>query len=159
MVSLSSSTPRSLSAKLLSFWLAPSMYWCMGLFLPRSMTLHFPLLNFMRFLFSPFLQPVEVPVDARTSIWCISHSSQFCIICQADKGALCASFCVIMEDVEQRWPLYWPLGFITSEVRCNADRIRSRLVFQWQIAFWGFMWAFQLESLGNSTSRKLKIVL
>ena len=51
MVNLSStSTPRSLSTELLSSKSAPSLYWCMGLLLPRCRTLHLPLLNFIRFL-------------------------------------------------------------------------------------------------------------
>ena len=40
---------RSFSAKPLSSWSAPSLYWCLVLFLYRCRTLHFPLLNFMRF--------------------------------------------------------------------------------------------------------------
>ena len=47
---LHSLTPRSLSTGLLSSRSAPSLYWCMGLFLPRCRTLHLPLLNFIRFL-------------------------------------------------------------------------------------------------------------
>jgi len=51
MVNLSSTrTPRSLSAELLSSRSAPSLSWCMGLFLPRCRTLHLPLLSFIRFL-------------------------------------------------------------------------------------------------------------
>ena len=51
MVNLSSTrTPRSLSAELLSGRSTPSLYWCMGLFLPRCRTLHLPLLNLIRFL-------------------------------------------------------------------------------------------------------------
>ena len=53
VVNLSSaSSPRSLSAELLSSRAAPSLYWCMGLFLPRCSTLHLPLLNLNRFLSS-----------------------------------------------------------------------------------------------------------
>lgn len=47
----------SFSARLLCGWSAPqppSLYWCMGLFLPRCRTSHFPLLNFMRFLYAHF---------------------------------------------------------------------------------------------------------
>ena len=44
---LSSRTSRSLSAELLSNRSAPSLYWCMGLLLPRCRTLHLPLLNFI----------------------------------------------------------------------------------------------------------------
>ena len=46
----STSTPRSLSAQLLSSRSAPSLYWYMTLFLPRCRTLHLPLLSLIRFL-------------------------------------------------------------------------------------------------------------
>lgn len=38
-------TPGVFSAEPLSTWLAPSVYWCMGLFLSRFRALHFPLLR------------------------------------------------------------------------------------------------------------------
>ena len=51
MVNLSSTrTPRSHSTELLSRRSTPSLYWCMGLFLPSCRTLHLPLLNLIRFL-------------------------------------------------------------------------------------------------------------
>lgn len=40
--------------QLLSRQLVPGVYWCMGLFLLRCKTWHFPLLNFMRFLSAQF---------------------------------------------------------------------------------------------------------
>jgi len=46
---LSTRTLRSLSKELLSSRSAPSLYWCIGLFLPRCRTLPLPLLNFIRF--------------------------------------------------------------------------------------------------------------
>ena len=51
---VSTRTPRSFSAKLLSSWVALSIYWCMGLFFPRCRTLQFSLLNFMRSLSTHF---------------------------------------------------------------------------------------------------------
>ena len=55
MVNLSStSTPRSLSAELLSSSSTPSLYWCMRLFLPRCRTLRLPLLNLIRSKLSNF---------------------------------------------------------------------------------------------------------
>jgi len=42
---VSTRSPGSFTAKLLSSWSAPSMRWCMGLFLPRRRTLHFSLWN------------------------------------------------------------------------------------------------------------------
>ena len=60
-------TPCSFSANLLSNCVVPSMYWCLGLFLPRCRTLHFSLLNFMRkYSVSPFLQPTKVLLDDST---------------------------------------------------------------------------------------------
>lgn len=47
---LSFKTPRPSSAKLLSSWVAHSIYCCLWLFLLRCRTFQFPLLNFMRFL-------------------------------------------------------------------------------------------------------------
>ena len=44
----------SFSAKLLYSQEAPSMYWCLGLFRPCCRTLHFPFLNFMKFLSAHF---------------------------------------------------------------------------------------------------------
>ena len=53
---------------------------------------------------SPILQPVEVPLNGSTTIWCISHPSQFCIICELAEGALCPIVHIINEDVEQYCP-------------------------------------------------------
>lgn len=51
MISLSFTwTHRSFSAALLSSRPAPSLYWCLGLLLPTYSTLHFPLLNIIKFL-------------------------------------------------------------------------------------------------------------
>lgn len=81
MVSLSTRTPRAFSAELLSSRLAPSVYDVLSLFLHRVLfrTLHFPLLNFMRFLtqFSSLSRSTSSAI-----MWCFSSSSQFCIICE-----------------------------------------------------------------------------
>ena len=34
----------------------------------------------------PSLQPVKVPLNGSTPIWCIDHSSQFCITCKLAEG-------------------------------------------------------------------------
>lgn len=66
-------SPRAFSAKLLSNQLASSTHWCMGLFVSRCRTLHFPLWSSLRFLFAC--------ISTRwCSRWCISHSSKVCII-------------------------------------------------------------------------------
>lgn len=51
---LSTRTPWSFSAQLLSSWVAPSMSWYLELFLPMCKSLHFSLLNFMKFLSALF---------------------------------------------------------------------------------------------------------
>lgn len=66
--------PLSSSADLLFSWMTPRVFRCMELSLPRCKTLHFPLLNFMRFLpahFSSLVRscPFECP---RTSLVCQS---------------------------------------------------------------------------------------
>ena len=55
---------------------------------------------------SPFLQPVEVPLDGSMTLWCISRSSQFCVISKLAHGALCPIIQIINEDVEQDWTQY-----------------------------------------------------
>lgn len=47
-------TCKAFPAKLLSSQSSPSMYWCLGLFLPSCRALHFPLFNFMSLLSSHF---------------------------------------------------------------------------------------------------------
>ena len=37
---------------------------------------------------SLFLQPAEVPLDGSMTLWCISHSSQFCVISKFAEGTL-----------------------------------------------------------------------
>lgn len=46
------------SAKVLSSWLASSVHWCMGSFLPGFGALHFPTLNGMRFPTVQLISPV-----------------------------------------------------------------------------------------------------
>lgn len=45
-----------------------------------------------------FLQTIQVPLNSSTPIWCIRHSSQFCIICKLAEDALYLSVWVINED-------------------------------------------------------------
>jgi len=37
---------------------------------------------------SPFLQPMKVPLNSNTTLWLISHSSQFCVINELAEGTL-----------------------------------------------------------------------
>ncbi|KAK4810782.1 hypothetical protein QYF61_008754, partial [Mycteria americana] len=100
---VSTRTPRSFSARLLSSWVAPSIYWCLGLFLPKCRTWHFPWLNCMRFLsahFSSLLRSLWVA--ARPSGISASPPS-FGVISKLAEGTLCPSIHIINEDVEQDW--------------------------------------------------------
>lgn len=45
-----------------------------------------------------FLQPIEIPVDGSTTLWCISHSPQFCGICTVVEATLCPIIDIINED-------------------------------------------------------------
>lgn len=99
MVNLMSSTiPKSCSAKLLSSQSATSMYCCIGLFLPGCRTWHFPLLNFETPVCS-FLQPVLVPLNDSKTIWSLSHSSQFRTIFKLLEDVLCSTVQVVNEEV------------------------------------------------------------
>lgn len=84
---MSTKTPISFSAKLLSSWFSPSMYWCLGLFFHRCRTLQFSLLNFMRFLSTSLEFPPNSPGCWGSSDW--QHNPlayqplpQFCVTCK-----------------------------------------------------------------------------
>lgn len=81
---MSFSTPVSLSTKLLSNQLAPSMYRCMGLFFPSCRISCFHLLKFIRFLFAHFFSPSNSLWMAAQS-W-INHTFQFCTTCRFSEG-------------------------------------------------------------------------
>lgn len=51
----------------------------MGLFLPRGKILHLPLWQ-LKIPFGQFFQPVKVHLNGSTNLWCVHHSSCFCII-------------------------------------------------------------------------------
>lgn len=51
-------------------------------------------------LISPFLLPVEVPLDGSTTLMSISHSSEFCVISKPAEGRLHPVIKIINEDVE-----------------------------------------------------------
>lgn len=94
---LATRTTRSLSAKLISSWSVPSIYWCLGQILLRGRTLGVPLLIFVRFLLARFSNLLN---DC-TLFWYISYSFQFSIICKLAEGALCLTIQVINEGAEQ----------------------------------------------------------
>ena len=57
------------------------------LFLMQSRIL--PFVELHEVFFCPSLQPVKVPLNGSTALWCISHSSQLRIIGKLAEGALC----------------------------------------------------------------------
>ena len=63
---------------------------------------------------SLFLWPVEVSQNGNKGFWCISHSSQLCVICKLAKGMLCPIIQITDEDVKQDWSQYYPLEFSPS---------------------------------------------
>ena len=50
---------------------------------------------------SSFLQPVKVLLNGSLTLWCISHSSQFCVISKLAEGTLCPIIQTVNEDVEK----------------------------------------------------------
>ncbi|KAK4827398.1 LOW QUALITY PROTEIN: hypothetical protein QYF61_017803 [Mycteria americana] len=97
-------TPKSFSAKLLSNWLAPSIYWCMELFLLRCKTLHF-----MRcketsesscWPISPACQGhsgwQHIPLEYQSLLLAWYHL-------QLAEGTFCSIIQISNEDVEQDW--------------------------------------------------------
>jgi len=93
-----------------SFQLVGPQYWLLELFLPTCRTLTFPLLNFMRFLYCPFLQPVKVPLDGSTTLWCINRSSKFGLICKLAEGTICLVIQIINEEFEHDCSTIDPCG-------------------------------------------------
>ena len=77
MVNLSTSTPMCLTTEMLFSRWAPSLYWCMGLFLSRYRTLHLSMLNFIRFL-STQLSSLSRShwMAAQTGYWCLLRNQQ-----------------------------------------------------------------------------------
>ena len=78
---LSTRTPKSFSAEEFYSHSASSVYWCLWLFLPRGKTA-FPDVELHDASLSPIFQAHKVLLDGSTTIWCSSHSSQFCVICK-----------------------------------------------------------------------------
>lgn len=58
-----------------------------GYFSPDAV-LAFPFVEFHEVPYCPALQPVEVPRDDSTTVWCISHCSQYSITFGLTEGTL-----------------------------------------------------------------------
>ena len=62
----------------------------------------------------PTLQPIQVLLNNSTAFWCVSCSSQLCIISNLAEGGLYAFTQVIGEDVKQDLTQYQSLGNTAS---------------------------------------------
>jgi len=74
------------SAKLLSSWVVPSINWCCGVVPPQVEDFALLVVELHEVPVSPFLQPVQAPLDGSTTLCCISSFSQFCAICKLAEG-------------------------------------------------------------------------
>lgn len=112
--SVSSRTPGSFSAKLLSSWVPPECRWFSGILPPHMQDFAHLLAELHETFVSPPLQPVQVPLDGSTTLWHFRSSSQFLITCKLAKGTLCPTIQVI-NDVEYLWSHHQPLGYTSSK--------------------------------------------
>ena len=115
---MSTRTPRSSSAKLLSSCLVLNLYWCVGLFLLRGRTLHLPLLSFMSFLSAHFFSLFRfLSMVAQPSGVSATPSS---FVSSADLVRMRSDY-----DLKQYWFQYRSLGYLTSNwppvQLCAAD--------------------------------------
>ncbi|KAK4826285.1 hypothetical protein QYF61_007132 [Mycteria americana] len=115
---VSSRTTKSFSAKLFSSWSTPSIYLVSGLVPPQVQDFALHPVELYEVPVSPFLQPVQVPLDGSTTLWHISHSPQFCVICKRAEGTLCPIIQIINEDVKQDCTRY------SMECRPHSTELR-----------------------------------
>ncbi|PKU42183.1 neuronal acetylcholine receptor subunit alpha-4 [Limosa lapponica baueri] len=66
------------------------------------------LVEFHQVPLSPTFWPVHVSLYGSKAFWCVSHSSQFCIISKVAEGTLCPLIQVIDEYIEQDLIQYRP---------------------------------------------------
>ena len=66
----------------------------------------FVLLEFHGVPVSPFLQPIEVPLDGSTTLCLSSYFSQFGVISKLGEGTRCPIIRIVNEDAEQDWTQY-----------------------------------------------------
>lgn len=81
-------TARFFLAKLLSIWVACSMHWCLGLCLPHGAS---PFAELPEVPVSPFLQLLQVPLEACITFGCLSNSFLICLICKLAEVTPCSS--------------------------------------------------------------------
>ena len=107
--SLSTRTPRSLSARLLPSHTDPSLYWGLWLWCPSCRTWHLSLLNFIQFLLAHFSR-----LSRSLFLTCPPHH-QFSVISKLGAGAFSPIVQIIYEEAEQRGTRYWCLGDLTCD--------------------------------------------
>ena len=79
MFHLSTRSSRSFSAKLLSRQSVPAYTGAQDY---SSSGARLPFVELQKVPVDPFLQPVADLLESSTPIWCISHPSQFCVLCR-----------------------------------------------------------------------------
>lgn len=86
-----------------------------GIFTSQGQNFALPFAELCGIPIGPFLQSVEVPLDACTTLRCISCFLNFCVTCRLAEGTLCPSLEVINEDV--KWYRTWhqPLGLTPAD--------------------------------------------
>jgi len=82
---------------------------------PQVQDFAFPLAELHEISLDPVLQLVKVPLNGGTTIWYISHSSQFCIICEHAHDVLFPIVQMVNENIEQDWPQYQPLAYTATD--------------------------------------------
>jgi len=70
---------------------------------PQVQDFALPLAELHEVPVSSFLQTAEVPLDGSTTLWSVSHFSQFCNISKIAEDAFCSMIATINEDVEHDW--------------------------------------------------------
>ncbi|PKU43429.1 hypothetical protein llap_6262 [Limosa lapponica baueri] len=117
---LSTRTPRSLSAELISSGSDPNLYHCVELFLPQCSTLHLPLFNFIKFLSAQLSSLYRSRNMVAQPSGVSATPPSFVSSANLLRVHSVPSSQVIDEYVEQDWTQYGPL-VITSSYRPQLD--------------------------------------
>ena len=114
-VFLSTETPRSFFAELPSSWLTSSLYWCLGLFLPRGRTWYFALLKFTKFLLVYFSIPLRSFCMAAQPSGVSAAPPNFVLSATLLRVHLFPWCRLLMKLFEQYWLQYWALGYTAGD--------------------------------------------
>lgn len=96
-------TRRTFSAELLSKWIFPVC----SVVPPQVQDFTLLLVKIKEILVSQVLQPVKIPRDGITTIYCIHCSLQFQVISEFTDGTLYSVIQIISEDIKQDWTADW----------------------------------------------------